>query len=54
MSKIKEELFYQLSNYGWYVSAKLKLLDVLAVFQSIQNNTFNERFLPDYDLGNKE
>ena len=43
MSKIKEELFYQLSNYGWYVSANLKLLDVLAVFQSIQNNTFKEK-----------
>jgi hypothetical protein len=43
MSKIKEELFYQLSNYGWYVSANLKLLDVLSVFQSIQNNTFNEK-----------
>jgi hypothetical protein len=41
MSKIKEELFHQLSNYGWYVSANLKLLDILSVFESIQNNTFN-------------
>lgn len=43
MSKIKEELFYQLSNYGWYVSANLKLLDVLSIFQSIHDNTFNEK-----------
>ncbi len=43
MSKIKEELFYQLSNYGWYVSSNLKLLDVLSVFQSVQKNTFNEK-----------
>ena len=43
MSNIKEELFCKLSNYGWYVSVNLKLLDVLAVFQSIQNNTFNEK-----------
>ena len=43
MSKIKEELFYQLTNYGWYVSANLKLLDVLSIFQSIHDNTFNEK-----------
>jgi hypothetical protein len=50
MSKIKEELFYQLTNYGWYVSANLKLLDVLKIFQSIHDNTFNEKehFLIDY------
>ncbi len=42
MSEIKEELFYQLSNYGWYISANLKYLDVLSIFQSIHDNTFNE------------
>ncbi len=54
MSKLKEELFYQLSNYGWYVSANLKLLDILSVFQSIQNNTFNEKehILIDYYKNN--
>ena len=50
MSEIKEELFCKLSNYGWYVSANFNFLDVLSIFQSIDENTFkqNEFILIDY------
>lgn len=43
MSNIKVEFFQLLSEHGWYVSSEIKLLDILDVFKSFENDTFKEK-----------
>ena len=43
MSNIKVEFFQLLSEHGWYVSSEIKLLDILDIFKSFENDTFKEK-----------
>lgn len=43
MSKIKGEFYYQLSNYGWYISANMRFMEMLEIFQSINEGKFYEK-----------